>query len=96
MYYFLFEATPSLRHPETNEVGGAFVNCWIVANTLADAEIVARKTICDQNWIVDEPEEAFEVTRSFYDKESSSLQYYDQAVVDKEVYVFHSFPVEDR
>lgn len=96
MHYLQFEATPQPNHPEASSLGGAFVNCWVVADTQSDAEAMARKNIAEQLWRIDKLVECFVDDRDLYDADADQLQYYDQAVIDGEVYVFHTYPIDDE
>lgn len=95
MHYLQFEATPLPEHPDASTLGGAFVNCWVVATTQSDAEAMARKNIAKQLWRINELCECYEDDRTLYDADADDLQYHDQAVIDGEVYVFHTYPSHD-
>jgi hypothetical protein len=96
MFFFTFEAKPSVDHPENNAIGGAFVNCWIEASTQTDAEKNARRTIEEHKWNIEILAESYLDDRAYYDDDAPGLQYYEQALMDKEVFVFHRYPVEDQ
>jgi hypothetical protein len=95
MFFFQFEATPRTDHPEGDEVAGAYVNCWIDRPTIEEAEHVARTMISEDCWIVGEPDEAHAVDRDYYANNPDGLQYFEQALIDKEVLVFHTFPIDE-
>lgn len=95
MYFIQFEVTPRHDHPKTNEIAGAVVNCWIERPTLEEAIEVAQEGIRAISWIVDEPDEAYIITRDDYDDDSPGLPYFEQALIDKEVFVFHCCPVDE-
>ena len=95
MHYLQFEATPLPQHPEASTLGGAFINCWVVADSQSDAESLARSNITEQFWRIDKLAECYEEDRSMYDADAADLRYYDQAVKDGEVYVFHTYPIHD-
>ena len=95
MHYLQFEATPLRNHPEASTLGGAYVNCWVVAETQSDAETMARKSIIEQLWRIDKLTECYEDDRSLYDADADGLQYYDQAEIDGGVYVFHTYLIDD-
>ena len=88
IFYFQFEARPK----KPAEAGGAFINCWIDRATREEAESHARDAIANQDWSVTRLEEAVLVTRETQSAESR--QYFDQAEIDGEVFVFHTWPVE--
>jgi len=91
MFCFQFEARPKATHPDANEVGGAMVNCWIQRDTLEQAESYARGSIADEDWNILRKEEGFVVTRETQDPKG--MQYFKQAEIDKEVFVFHTWPL---
>ena len=95
MHYLQFEATPQPEHPESSELGGAFVNCWVAAPSASEAEALARKNIREQLWTIDLMAECYEDNRALYDDDSDDLQYFEQAMIDGEVYVFHTYPIHD-
>lgn len=41
MFYFMFEATPRQDSPVGDEVGGAYINCWVDRPTIEAAERLA-------------------------------------------------------
>jgi hypothetical protein len=88
MFYFLIEVKPSPDNPEASELGGAFVSCWIERPTLEEAESVALRMISEARWDVVTIEKRFPIDRSYYDTEKSGLEYFEQALLDKEVFVF--------
>ena len=61
LYRMTFEATPSSSHPLTHEVGGAIIACWQPADSLEEAVVVAVRHLRECKWILDEPDEAFEL-----------------------------------
>lgn len=95
MFFVLFEATPRRSASVTEDVAGAYVNCWIERPTLDEAVRVARTAIEAEGWIVDEPDEAYWVDASTYHPGKDGREYFEQALIDKEVVVFHCFPEVD-
>jgi hypothetical protein len=96
MYHFVFHASPDVSHKESTSFGGAYVNCWIDRPTSDEAEIVARQLIRNSGWVDERLEECREVIRSDYSNNQDGLVYFDQAVSDKEVLVFHRYPMDDN
>jgi hypothetical protein len=91
IFYLRFVAHLKHTHPKFHESGGAMVNCWILRDTLKEAESYARGCIADEDWRITELEAAFAVTRETQADEG--MQYFDQAEIDREVFVFHTFPL---
>ena len=95
MHYLQFEATPRPEHPEASKLGGAFVNCWVVAPSASEAEALARVYMREQLWDIESLAEYYVNDRALYDDDSTGLQYFEQALIDGEVYVFHTYPIHD-
>jgi len=96
MFMIQFQAIPKADSPEAQEVGGAFVNCWIEAPDLDAAVGKAKHEITDQGWEPLELRQAEETTRDDYTDDHEGLEYFEQALIDKEVCVFHCYPIEDE
>jgi hypothetical protein len=95
MYFVLFEATPRRDARTAPTAAGAYVSCWIERPTLDEAVRVARSGIEAEGWIVDEPDEAYEVDAATYTPGQAGRGYFEQALIDKEVWAFHVFPEVD-
>jgi hypothetical protein len=96
VFFLMFHAVPSDAHPQSLSIGGAYVSCWIERPTLDEADEVARQWIRSHDWENEEREEAYAIDRSAYENEPSGLEYYEQALIDAEVFVFHTYPADDR
>lgn len=73
------------------------MSCWIEGPTLKEAILVAREGIKTEGWIVDdEPDEAYEVDSTTYPPGGDGREYFEQALIDKTVWVFHQFPEVDE
>jgi hypothetical protein len=92
MYYMVFHAVPQPHRSKSNGFGGAFIGCWINRPTLSEADRIAREWIASEEWQVSNREEAYPVDRSMYGDDNASLKYYEQAIIDREVFVFHTYP----
>jgi hypothetical protein len=77
------------------EAAGGVVNCWIERPTLDEAIRVARESLAAEGWIVGEHDEAYEVDESTYPPGKDGREYFQQALIDKEVFVFYTFPEVD-
>ncbi len=96
MFCLIYHACPTPEHSQCKSIGGAFVSCWIERATIGEADAVARQSIADELWNIDKLEEAYPVDRSNYDEGVDGLEYYEQALIDREVFVFHRYPIDDR
>jgi hypothetical protein len=95
MYFFMFHGAPMARHPESKSIGGAFINCWVERSTLAEAEAVARQWINEAGWQIKSLDESRIVDRSDYDDNPAGVEYFEQALIDNEVFVFYEYPIRD-
>ena len=92
MFLLEFEVRPRPNNPEVKECGGAKVCCWINVDTQEEAESIARKTIIDGKWAIIKMEEVSLVTKDTQSVEG--MQYFEQAEIDGEVFVFHTWPIK--
>ena len=92
MYFFRFITVPNSAHPDYDRIGQSHINCWVDRPTLDDAYRFAKDYIRDANWLVNEPDEACEVSREFYEDDSPHLEYYERALTEKKVFVFVTSP----
>ncbi len=95
MHFFRFRTRP-LADPQSEEDdAGAFVLCWIQSSVCQVAETRARELVEGSGWIVDALEHACTVSQEDYGDESSEggREYYEQACIDGEAIVVHSWPL---
>jgi hypothetical protein len=95
MFLIQFNATPRRNVQTAPQAAGARVNCWIERSTLDEAVSAARAGIEAQGWIVNEHDEAYEVDETTYPPGKDGREYFEQALIDKEVFVFYTFPEVD-
>jgi hypothetical protein len=95
VYFVLFEATPRRDAKVDSDVAGAYVSCWIERPTRDEAVRVARTGIEENGWIVGDPDEAYEVNAATYPPGKNGREFFQQALIDKEVFVYHTFPEVD-
>jgi len=89
-----YHGKPESNNKELNEIGGAFINCWVESKNIDQADRIARKEIDKLNWDILNHEESYEITRKDYMENKVGLQYYEQALIDKFVCVFHTYPID--
>lgn len=94
VFLLRFQASP-LTDRTADNVGGAYINCWVQRDTMVEADEAARELITDQGWVITEEVEAAEVRREQVDEESG-LKYFEQCLIDGEVAVFYGYPMEDE
>jgi hypothetical protein len=93
IYFAEFRARPGEHLPESTETGGAYINCWIKADSAAEAQKLASAFITSEGWIVESVEHE---ARLIIEPDEESRERFEQAQVDGECYVFHKWPVGDR
>ena len=97
IFYFQYQALPTLQSEAFEDSGGAYVNCWVKADSEMQAREIATKAIEANNWrIVSVEEECREVTEEDFSENEKSLEYYLQATIDGECYVYHQWPNESQ
>ena len=92
MYFFSIHGVPGPNNPDSVTVGGAFINCYINHATLDLAESIARKSIEEAGWQIVAIEESKIVNSSSFEEDSDGMKYYEQALVDKEVFAYFTYP----
>ena len=86
--FFTFHAVP-IKAEVPAGVVGAYVNCWIQESFIEKAEITARRGIENEGWeITGYDSEPYQTMREHW-LNSEHLEYYDQAITDREVWLFH-------
>jgi hypothetical protein len=94
MYFLVYHAQPQPGLKDAKDIGGAYVSCWIEADSIDQADTIARQEIATVKWDVVEKEEAYEVNADDYSSDADGLELYQQALVDKWVLTFHTYPIE--
>ena len=95
MYLLTYHVQPNPHNPEHEEIGGAYVNCYIEADTFEEADFIAKGDLEKNQWRILELDDARIVSREDYADEDEDLEFYQQALIDKEVFVFHMYPIEE-
>ena len=92
IYNFTFLAVPTQEAKEIATAGGAYVECWIQSDDRDQAEERATDLIYDYGWAVESLEAEAIVTRADYEEDGENRQFYEQALTEGEVLVFHTWP----
>ncbi len=66
----------------------AIVSCWLKAEDEAQADAMARSTLESQGWLLSNWQESYSVKRANYDVGTEERGFYEQALIDGEVYVY--------
>ena len=97
IFYTLYEAIPLPESEEFEVCGGAYVSCWLKAQSEEEASRLALAVIHERGWkVVSVEEECWEVTAVIYSDDDESRGFYDQAVSEGECCVFHLWPIDDQ
>lgn len=96
IYYIRYEAIPTPDFEDYDEVGGAYINCWIKAKTEDEAKEIARKSLNKQQWKLIALEECFPVEATYYEDEPESMECFEEALTDGESYIFYEWPNEPQ
>jgi hypothetical protein len=89
--YLRFEAVPTMNDIDFEESGGALINCWIKEENEESAKTKAMHIIKENGWKIILLEESYLADDSMYNGRKSR-KYYEQAKIDGEVYVYHTWP----
>lgn len=84
--------TEKVEHYEM--YGGAYINCYIEADNIYEGLKKAEQEIKDSDWIDLEFQDA--MVADPVNLDSDKIQYYEQALIDKEVLVFHCYPSNEE
>lgn len=94
VFILMIKVKPDKENPQLLEVAGAYVNCFIEADTFDVAEKISLKFLENENWIPLVLEESWEVTEKDYENDPEGLEVYKQVLIDKEKYIFHTYVTE--
>ena len=94
IFFIQYESIPFSGSSDYEDTGGAYINCWVRAPSLDEAKDIALRDIEENKWKVVEVQEAYKITRDFYEESDESLECYQQAELDGECYVYHRWPNE--
>jgi hypothetical protein len=90
MFFLQYRIIPATDHPRREQLGEGLACCWLERPSLAAADKFARKAIAKENWKIIEREHGFSCSED--DFEDHLLPYYEQALIDKEVFVYNQSP----
>lgn len=94
MFCIRLHATPSPESPDHGRVGGAYIVCYIVAVSIEEATERAQQDVQASGWRPDSVELAVQLTR-LECVSDGARELYDQAMIDQEVYEYHTYPLND-
>ncbi|MEM6756943.1 MAG: hypothetical protein AAF586_07235 [Planctomycetota bacterium] len=92
IYLLSYEVEPTEARSQQENDAGAFVNCFIAQQDVDQARRLARQVIEDAGWVIVECDAEKLISRD--DVSSDAVEYFDQALIDQEVFVFHTWPAD--
>lgn len=92
MYYICIVACTDESHPEYDQIDQAYVGCWMVRDTEEQAIADAKEMITEEPWIIERVESAKIVTEDDFKDDPDGLGFYQQALLDKNIFAFNVFP----
>src|SRR5437870_4152646 len=96
MQYLIIDVMPDHERLDLKNVGGASVSCWIRDQTKINAFYISKGWIEDQGWIIEGLDEQYPISADDYKTKLDGKQFYEQALIDEQVFVFHTFPNEQK
>jgi hypothetical protein len=96
MQYLIIDAAqdPTFAHDEAH--GGAAVGCWIKNQTKQNAYLIAKGWIEEHGWVVLSVEDQYPISEDDYKEKSDGKEYFEQALIDEQFFVFHTFPTHEE
>ena len=96
MQYLIIDAAQDPTYPHEQRYGGASVGCWIKNQTRKNAFLISKGWIEERGWVVLSLEEQYAVSAETCTDKAEARQYFEQACTDDEVFVFNTFPANER
>ena len=97
IFYIQYHAEPEPETEAFGKFGGAYVNCWVKAASETEAQHVTTVAIRESNWkVLSVEDDCREVTEEYYSGNEEGFEYFRQATLDGECYVYHQWPNEPQ
>jgi len=96
MQYLIIDAAQDPTYAHEKQYAGATVGCWIKNQTKKNAYLIAKGWIEDHGWVPLSLEEQYPVSAETYRGKSEGRQYFEQALIDDEVFVFCTSPKHEK
>jgi hypothetical protein len=92
MIFVRYRCVPTKRNPRVDAVGEAAVACWVRVRSFREAQTISRLALRREHWSIHSIEEIRRTRRADYKPRGEGRKYFDQAVLDRDVYAIHSSP----
>ena len=93
LYLVTIEALPNPGTEEYENCGGAYVNVYVREESEAAALETAQREVAASGWTCKSIEHTGVVTREDFTEDDDGLEYFEQAIEEGVVLVFHTFPI---
>jgi hypothetical protein len=93
MKFITYHVIPTEDLDKKDNIGGAYVNCFIESESSSHSQEIAKKQLSQLHWEIIELEELTIIDQNTVSEENK--EYYEQALIDKEVFVFYTYPTEE-
>jgi len=93
MKFITYHVIPTRNFENKEKIGGAYVNCFIDSESSNYSQEVAKRQLTKLHWEIIELEELTIIDQNTVSEENKN--YYEEALIDKEVFVFYTYPVEE-
>lgn len=94
IFLYTYHAVPTEKVEDYETCAGAYVNCYVEADNVCQGLTKAEQEIKNAYWTDLEFQDAMVAEPDNLD--SNKIEYYEQALIDKEVLVFHRYPIDDE
>jgi hypothetical protein len=94
VFILMMHVKPNDDHPQLSAIAGAYVNCFVEAESFDVAEETALMFLKSHYWIPIALEEGYGVTEDDYVGDPDGLAVYKQVLIDKELYTIHTYDTE--
>ena len=96
MQYLIVDAAQDPTYAHERQYPGATVGCWIKHQTKRNAYLIAKGWIEGHGWVPLSLEEQYPVSAETYRVMSEGRKYFEQALIDEEVFVFFTSPEHEK
>jgi len=90
--YLCYEVKPKPENEDYQLVGGAYLNCWIMAESISNAKHKAEQFMQESEWEHVSLDESFVAEEELYSDNPETLEYYREAKENGESFVLHVWP----
>ena len=93
MWFLQYEVRPTPQHRRFQDIGGAIVDCFILAASAEVATDQSSSAVREERWeLVSVEKGAQIVNRTEFDANAIYLQAFDLAMAEGECYLYRSWP----